>query len=161
MLSRREFLSMTLAGSGLARPAFAQDDPITRGVVRQLEEQGFAVAELRRTWLGRIRVLARRGALTRELVIDPRNGAILRDFVSRGAAGPRVPDIGDYDETGDDADEDDDGADDDRDDDDDDDGDRDDGDHDEDDADEDDDGADDDRDDDDDDDGDDDDDDDD
>jgi hypothetical protein len=105
MLSRRDFLTMTLAGAAMARPALAQDDAITRSLVRQLEGQGFDVIELERTLLGRLRILARRGSLTRELVIDPRNGAILRDFVSRGENGPNIPDIGDYDDEGEEGEE--------------------------------------------------------
>jgi hypothetical protein len=126
-------------------PALAQQDRATRSVVRQLERQGFEVTAVRRTLLGRIRVLSRRGDLFREIVFDPRNGAILRDYtVDRGgdpSVGPSPDDV----EQGrprddDDAhDDDDDDADDDDDDDDDDDADDDDADDDDDDADDDDD----------------------
>ena len=55
-----------------------------RSLARQLEAQGFSVTEIRRTLLGRVRVVATRGGQTREIVVDPRNGAILRDFTSGG-----------------------------------------------------------------------------
>jgi hypothetical protein len=126
-------------------PALAQQDRATRSVVRQLERQGFEVTAVRRTLLGRIRVLSRRGDLFREIVFDPRNGAILRDYtVDRGgdpSVGPSPDDVqqgrpGDDDDAHDDDDDD---ADDDDDDDDDDDADDDDADDDDDDADDDDD----------------------
>jgi hypothetical protein len=78
-------------------PALAQQDRATRSVVRQLERQGFEVTAVRRTLLGRIRVLSRRGDLFREIVFDPRNGAILRDYtVDRGgdpSVGPSPDDV--------------------------------------------------------------------
>lgn len=107
-----------------AGPALAQD-AATRGVVAQLEAQGFRVVETGRTLLGRVRVLARRGNTLRELVFDPRNGAILRDFSyntddgeGRGGGsgtqgGPGTGDDDDDDDDNDDDDDDDDGDDDD------------------------------------------------
>jgi hypothetical protein len=83
MFSRRRLLFGLLAGFAIAAgtPALAQDDRVTRGVVRQLEQQGFDVERVSRTLLGRVRILARRGDQGRELVFDPRNGTILRDFI--------------------------------------------------------------------------------
>jgi hypothetical protein len=121
MLSRRDFLTSALASLALAGPAMAQTDRVTRGVVQQLERQGFTITEIRRTLLGRVRIAAQRGSITRELVLDPRNGAILRDLVSRGGESVGVPYIGDYDEREYDDDDGDDDDDDDSDDDDDDD----------------------------------------
>lgn len=108
MLSRRDFLSFAIATVTLAGPALAQADPVTTAIVQQLEGQGFTITEVRRTLLGRVRIVSERGALTRELVFDPRNGIILRDLVSRGGAAINVPDIGDYDDDDDDDDRDDD-----------------------------------------------------
>jgi len=88
-------------------PAMAQDDRVTRSILRQLERQGFEVVEIRHTLLGRVRIVARREGIMRELVFDPRNGAILRDYLSGGDGdGPGVPDIGDYDDDDDDHDDD-------------------------------------------------------
>ena len=112
MLPRHALMAGLIAGLCIAQPALAQDDRVSRGVVVQLEQQGFEVREASRTLLGRVRIVADRAGLRRELVIDPRNGAILRDFVSgqRGGDGdgPDIPDIGDYDDDRDDDDRDDD-----------------------------------------------------
>ena len=123
MVSRRALLAGLIAGLALGSPAFAQDDRVTRGVVQQLERQGFDIEDAGRTLLGRVRIVANRSGLRRELVIDPRNGAILRDFVSGHSGsdddGPDIPDIGDYDDDRadrEDRDDDDDDRDDDRDD---------------------------------------------
>lgn len=107
MLTRRRLLLSGIAAFA-AGPALAQADRVARSVVRQLERQGFTVLEVRETFLGRVRIMARRGDLSRELVIDPRNGTILRDFVDRGSGGSNIPDIGDYDDDVDDDDDDDD-----------------------------------------------------
>ncbi len=106
MLPRHALMVGLIAGLCIGQPAHAQEDRVSRGVVVQLEQQGFEVLEASRTLLGRVRIVADRAGLRRELVIDPRNGAILRDFVSgqRGGAGdgPDIPDIGDYDDDRDD-----------------------------------------------------------
>lgn len=116
MLTRRRLLFLGFAALA-AGPAWAQGDPVARSVVAQLERQGFTVLEVRETLLGRLRIVAQRSDLSRELVIDPRNGAILRDFVDRDGARAVIPDIGDYDDLDDDVEDDDDDDDDDGDDD--------------------------------------------
>ena len=77
---------------------------------------------MRRTLLGRVRILARRGDQVREIVLDPRNGTILRDYSSTGgpnltgggngsgsgSGGGRQDDDGDDDDGDDDDDDDDD-----------------------------------------------------
>lgn len=50
---------------------------------RQLQRQGFTVTSSRRTLLGRVRILARKGDLRREIVVNPSTGVILRDFTRR------------------------------------------------------------------------------
>ncbi|MFW5641332.1 MAG: hypothetical protein ACOCY0_01070 [Roseicyclus sp.] len=90
MTTRRGFL-LTLGSAALAGgPALAQQDAATRSVVRQLEAQGFDVYSVRSTWLGRVRVLSRRGDLQREIVFDPRNGSILRDLTVDDGGAPSV-----------------------------------------------------------------------
>lgn len=108
MLSRRGFLIGIGASLVTATPALAQDDAVTQSVLRQLEQQGFQVIQVTRTLLGRVRILARRGPLLREIVLDPRNGQIFRDLVTReGGDGPQQPQLPDYDdEYGDDDDDD-------------------------------------------------------
>ncbi|MEM1265359.1 MAG: hypothetical protein AAGI50_05015 [Pseudomonadota bacterium] len=122
---------------------------VVEQVTDQLQRQGFVVEEVERTWLGRIRVVARTDRFRRELVVVPTTGEILRDYlvnIESGASSgaPLVPrrgasddddpiggdDRGDRDRDDDDRDDDD--RDDDDDDDDDDEGDDDDGDDDDD-----------------------------
>ena len=49
-------------------------------IVSQLRQQGFTQIEINRTWLGRYRIIAKRRALRREIVINPATGTILRDY---------------------------------------------------------------------------------
>ena len=82
--SRRRFLGI-LAG-GILGPGLALAQSVQDQVLAQLRAQGFVIEEVQRTLLGRVRVIARRGSQVRELVFDPRNGSILRDFVRGGTA---------------------------------------------------------------------------
>ncbi|WP_299045841.1 hypothetical protein [uncultured Tateyamaria sp.] len=70
-------LSAVLAGV-LALPGAA--GPIEDSIVRQLREQGFSQIDVRRTLLGRSRIVARSTDLYREIVVNPVTGEILRDF---------------------------------------------------------------------------------
>ena len=67
-----------LALMGLPQLAAAQS--VQDQIVSQLRGQGFTEITLQRTWLGRIRVVALRGDLLRELVFNPQTGEILRDY---------------------------------------------------------------------------------
>ena len=100
-MKRRHFLcliaaspvmaSLALAGPGQAA-TFAED------VIAQLTRQGFAAITSESTWLGRVRITAERNGGTREIVLNPRTGEILRDIwtPADGSAGqvPIVDDIG-------------------------------------------------------------------
>lgn len=78
---RRTVLAMLAAGAlGAAAPAQAQEDTILPQIVRQLEEQGFTVERVRRTWLGRVQVVARSARHRREIVYAPATGEVLRDY---------------------------------------------------------------------------------
>ncbi len=76
-MNRRKFLvlvtAFSLAGT---MPAWAdkQDD-----IIERLVEAGFSQIEVTRTLLGRIRIVAIKGNIRRELVINPRTGESLRD----------------------------------------------------------------------------------
>lgn len=61
-------------------PALAGPD-VAAQVTRQLSAQGYRQIESRRTLLGKVVVTARGNGHLREIVIDPRNGALLRDLV--------------------------------------------------------------------------------
>ena len=90
--------------------ASAQD--VTQEVVTRLEQQGFEIDEIRRTLLGRVRIIAEREDFTREIVLDPRNGVFLRDYSyaedgETGIWGFRRDDDDDEDDDEDDEDDDD------------------------------------------------------
>jgi hypothetical protein len=66
-------LSVALAG-----PALAQD--YVGGITGQLRDLGFEQIEVRQTLLGRARIIARSADGQREIILNPNNGEILRDF---------------------------------------------------------------------------------
>ena len=90
-LGRRSLIASALALLA-ARPAMAQDSML-RSVVAQLERQGYEVESVKRTWLGRVRVIARSSSHTREIVYVPTTGEVLRDYwePNQGSAGSTSP----------------------------------------------------------------------
>jgi len=65
----------------LALPGSA--GPIEDSIVRQLRDQGFSQIDVRRTLLGRSRIVAQSPTFYREIVVNPVTGEILRDFSRR------------------------------------------------------------------------------
>ena len=57
-------------------------------IARQLAGQGYSQIEVRRSLLGKLIVTGTRPGLKREIVIDPRNGELLRDLVRRSSGNP-------------------------------------------------------------------------
>jgi hypothetical protein len=115
LMKRRSFLLMTsAAGASVAFPAYAD---YVNSVRDQLRQQGYRQISVSSTMLGRTRIVAKSKTGTREIIMNPRTGEILRDLWSsaQGSSGPSI--------VGSDADDPDDGQDDARDDDGDDDGD--------------------------------------
>ena len=126
LMKRRSFLLMTsAAGASVAFPAYADYVNIVRD---QLRQQGYRQISVSSTMLGRTRIVAKSKTGTREIIMNPRTGEILRDLWSsaQGSSGPSIvgSDADDPDDGQDDARDDggDDDSDDDRDDDSDDDG---------------------------------------
>ncbi|MEN9851605.1 MAG: hypothetical protein RL128_1768 [Pseudomonadota bacterium] len=127
LMKRRSFLLMTsAAGASVAFPAYAD---YVNSVRDQLRQQGYRQISVSSTMLGRTRIVAKSKTGTREIIMNPRTGEILRDLWSsaQGSSGPSIvgsdaddPDDGQDDARDDDGDDD---SDDDRDDDSDDDGD--------------------------------------
>lgn len=76
-LSRRAFLAgaMTLSATAEAMAQSAQ-----ASVLRQLRAQGYRNIVVTRTLLGRLRFVAERNGVRREIILNPQNGAILRDY---------------------------------------------------------------------------------
>lgn len=63
-----------------ASPAPALAQSVEEQVRTQLSAQGFTEIDMRRTLLGRLRVVATSETHRREIVINPGSGAILRDY---------------------------------------------------------------------------------
>lgn len=82
-MRRRRFLGLALSTTGIG-PAAAQN--VEGRIVAELTRQGYSNISISRTLLGRVRILARRRGERREIVVNPLNGAILRDYTSRTAA---------------------------------------------------------------------------
>ncbi|WP_212635359.1 hypothetical protein [Rhodobacter capsulatus] len=80
-------LALSLALGALAARAETQ-----AGIVAQMQAEGYRSIEVSTTWLRRVRIVAEGGAGLREVVIDPRNGEVLRDFTEpaprRGGMAP-------------------------------------------------------------------------
>lgn len=84
-MKRRAFLIGLVAGAAMAGPALAQG--VVDDVVAQLRRQGFRSIVTERTLLGRIRIIATRSDGSREIIINPRTGEILRDFWTARSGG--------------------------------------------------------------------------
>lgn len=86
MTLRRGMISalcaLGIAGASVtaAGPALAADAAV-EAAIGFLEAQGYQIVEVERTWLGRIRIEAVRGGQERELVMNPRTGEVLRDYI--------------------------------------------------------------------------------
>ncbi|MEO0487116.1 MAG: hypothetical protein AAF092_14525 [Pseudomonadota bacterium] len=63
-----------------ATPAVAQS--VDEEVIRQLRAQGYTEFDVRRTWLGRVRILASVGDEEREIILHPSNGSVLYDSLA-------------------------------------------------------------------------------
>ncbi len=75
---------------GWASPALAQTD-VTAPAVQMLQGEGYKVSEVRRTWLGRILIVAKKGQILREVVLNRRSGAILNDQVFNASPDSNMP----------------------------------------------------------------------
>lgn len=111
VMNRRAFLVLaSSAAVFLASPAHAD---FVDAVRAQLQKQGYSQISVSSTLLGRSRILAKSKSGTREIILNPRTGEILRDlwFSAQGGTGPSI--VGsDEDDDEDDDDRDDDGGDD-------------------------------------------------
>lgn len=71
-------LALVLA-FGASTGAAKADQDFTTPIVARLEDEGFAVTRIKRTWLGRILIVSQNDEYLREVVINPHTGEILRD----------------------------------------------------------------------------------
>ncbi|GHE01928.1 hypothetical protein U879_16785 [Defluviimonas sp. 20V17] len=96
MLTRRSFL-VTIAGLGpaavLPAASWAQSPDYAKEVEKELAREGFTQMTIGRTWLGRIHILAKSKTAVREIVVNPHNGEILRDYTTTHGTGKAQEDI--------------------------------------------------------------------
>lgn len=85
-LSLAERTGGATAGVTLAN-AFSEDE-----AKAMLQAEGFVVIDTHRTWLGRIVITAEGKAGTREIVLHPFDGQVLRDVIVEPAAEP-LPEV--------------------------------------------------------------------
>ncbi len=62
----------------IALPAHVAPE-VVMPLIERLEAEGYAITEIKRTWLGRILILSSNGEYLRETVLTRRSGEILRD----------------------------------------------------------------------------------
>jgi len=70
---------VVLAMLGLPFAVQAQSTPLDF-LIASLENQGYEINEVSRTWMGRVIVEAKSATHNREIVLDPYSGEILRDY---------------------------------------------------------------------------------
>lgn len=105
-MHRRSFLA-GLALALAAGPVFARE-ALVADIVRQLERRGYTSITVTDTWLGRVRILADGPKGSREIIVNPATGEILRDLKRSGTGGGSdLLDDEDDSETPDDEDDDD------------------------------------------------------
>ena len=122
-MKRRAFFT-GLAAAGLVLPHGAVAQDAQTRVIQRLQRDGYRNIRVSRTFLGRIRIVARGVPGEREIILNPSTGAILRDVLRQSgsdarsrdndhqsnsdASGPDYDDDDDDDGVSDDNDEDDD-----------------------------------------------------
>ena len=62
-------------------PALAAGDFVRDKILQDLREDGYSHVKISRTFLGRMRFVATKSGSRREIVVNPVNGVILRDYV--------------------------------------------------------------------------------
>ncbi len=78
MLRHPKLLSLLLAGFLAAQPASAQS--LAEDIALQMTRLGFVSVTIDGTWLGRVRVTGTRNGTSREIILNPNTGEILRDL---------------------------------------------------------------------------------
>lgn len=74
----KPFIAICFVLSTFAAPLAAQS--IEGQITDQLRDQGYENVQVTKTWLGRLRIQAASDEQTREIIVNPRTGEILRDF---------------------------------------------------------------------------------
>lgn len=71
-----------------AAPAAAD---VAQAWVNQLALDGYDEITVRRTWLGRVRIVAEKDEIEREVILNPRTGEVLRDYSRHEDGSLRLP----------------------------------------------------------------------
>lgn len=87
-MDRRHFVGLIMAVSVVGTVAAAAG--IADQIVRQLQDDGYTDIVLEKTWLGRIRITAVSSEGTREIILNPSTGEILRDLWIARAGGSKT-----------------------------------------------------------------------
>lgn len=87
-MNRRHFVGLVMAATVTGSAAFAVG--VADEIVRQLQADGYTDIVLETTWLGRIRIRAMSSAGTREIIVNPSTGEILRDLWIASASGSKA-----------------------------------------------------------------------
>lgn len=86
-MNRRIFLALAVSGGmAIALSGPAQAAGLVDDLVHELRSQGFSSIDVSRTMLGRVRIEAIGSEGSREIVLNPNSGEILRDLWT--SAGP-------------------------------------------------------------------------
>lgn len=91
MKTRLTLVSLILTGLLAAFPASAQG--MAEEIARQMRRQGFEDIHIAQTWLGRMQITGTRSGGTREIVVNPNTGEILRDLWLNAQGQMRAADI--------------------------------------------------------------------
>ena len=81
-MDRRGFLTGLIVGAAVGLvplSALAQD--VAAPVLRVLTKQGYGDFKIKRTWLGRLQIIAESDGRRREVVLNNNTGEVLRDVV--------------------------------------------------------------------------------
>ena len=99
-MDRRAFLAALTGGVLVALPAWAED--YVERIVKELQRRGYRNIEVSRTLLGRVRIVATGKRGTREIILNPSTGEILRDLTTGGGGSGPGEILGDDDDDDDD-----------------------------------------------------------
>lgn len=79
--------------ASLSGPLMAHAATVEEQIVAELTASGYTDIQIYHTWLGRLRIVAQFGADSRELVIMPTTGEVLRDHATGPLNGDVLPPI--------------------------------------------------------------------
>ncbi len=79
-MNRRNVLILFSVGVVFGQAAYANG--FVDAIVKQLKRQGFIELRVENTWLGRVRIVGHTAEGTREIIVNPNSGEILRDLWS-------------------------------------------------------------------------------